>query len=258
LGDAVTQVFLKDLTVIIACKDRIDNLRYCISSIAQGNGIPNVCIVDFGSLTKIEFNNKPWVKVLRVNARTSVFHKARALNIGIKHVKTKYICITDADQIFSRNFFTIINKLLNKNPNYFLQCLTYGLLRFPKDITPENIMENYSFLIERARKDRPQKTLYGDGCCHAMTLKYALRFGGYEEAFVGWGYEDSDMAWRARINKKKILFIHSLASMLHLPHETTSVYYSKDIKIKNRSLYMSRRSRKIRVANENKAWGNLV
>ena len=246
-----------DLTVIIACKNRHDNLKYCISSISGCPNWPHVYVVDFGSDPPIKIIEYNWVRVITVTRNTGVFHKARALNIAIKKAKTRYICITDADQIFAPNFFDVVYNTLVSVPNSFVMCKTYGLWKDPIDygVTPETVVEKYPVLLEAAENT---KELYGDGCCHATSTNWFVGTGGYEEQFIGWGCEDSDVAWRAHVTKLKLKNINGKTSMVHLPHPHNTAkaqYHSDDVKRRNKHLYWQRRKNGVARANTGKQWG---
>jgi len=247
---------LLDLTVIIACKNRKENLDYCLRSISGGSILPKVYIVDFGNKTPIKTPYK-WVKVIRVTNNTEKFHKARAVNIGLKQVKTKYACVTDADQIFSKNFFSTVVRALEENSKRFIMCKTYALQGIPKTVQPESVFEKYGVLLKLAKKTRDA---YGDGCCHATLASWFRRTGGYEESFLGWGYEDSDMAWRARKLGLTLYSINRHVSMIHLPHPIeTQVggYRHKHVERTNKVRYAKRRQRGILVGNVGRKWGIL-
>lgn len=239
-----------NLSVVISVKNRPRNLAWCIESIRCNTQIPKIIVVDFGSDVPVCIND---AKVIRVDRNTKVFHKARAVNIGLKAVKTPYVCVTDSDQIFQSNFFELANDAVNTIKNVFITCGTYRL--FEKDIkgmTPANLKKDYMLLRSRARKNGG---MYGDGCFHAAATSWFLTTGGYDEQIIGWGFEDSDMTWRAGALGKRFRRLYHHTSTLHLPHPRKGSYY--ETAQNNQRYYVSKASMRITYANRDRKWGML-
>jgi len=250
---------VRDITVVIACKNRDENLSLCLSSIIQAEPRPNgVYVVDFGSSVSLKAKYKryfPYVVVIPVHNRTGTFHKARAVNIGLTKVKTKYVCFTDTDQVFGPNTFGVISSMCSLYPNPFMYSSTYFIKSaIPEGVTPENVSVKYPELLELAKLE---STPYGDGCLHVVKTKYAKAIGGYEEQFLGWGPEDSDFRRMAKANKLKFVDITKRVTMIHLPHAKSGQYYSKELYEKNLLLYKNRRKAHAARANSGIAWGSV-
>lgn len=248
---------LDNLTTIITCKNRTRNLSYCLGSISTCIHRPQVIVVDFGSdkpVTEIT-RSYPWVRMIRVMNDTRIFHKSRAINIGIKNTRTKFLCITDVDQVFQANFFYAVKSVLEKDNSSFVMCPTFFLKQLPKNITPLNIRENYKKLLTLAKKSGVAP--HGDGCCNGLLTSVALSIGGYDENYIGYGAEDSDFALRSIMFGNKKVWLHKLTTMVHLPHEKKGDYYKKDVFMKNKNLFFSKVKSRDIVANKNKPWGML-
>lgn len=248
---------LPNLTAIIACKDRLRNLRFCLASLNNCKPKPKVIVVDFGSKKEIKANVPAydWLKVIRVKRKTKLFHKARALNIGIKSVKTKFLCITDADQIFQANFFGEIATRLNKNEKLYIMCKTYFLKSIPKHINEKNIGLQYSKVLQLAKRDTPK--IRGEGCCQATTTAWFTRMGGYEEKYIGFSGEDSDVNIRAIKSGLTRIFINKHTTLIHLPHMKEGEYYSGKYRVANRNLYKKRAKAPLVKANVGRSWGQM-
>lgn len=246
-----------DTTVIIAVKDRHRNIRYCLASISLCTPRPKeVIVVDFGSkfpVNKIA-RSLNFVRVVRVNRNTKKFHKARALNIGIKHAKTKFVCITDADQIFRKNFFGVVNSTLTKNPNSFVKCITYFLNNedlLPSD--PRNIMSAYPKILRYAKKHGRKP--FGEGNCQGMLLDWVMSVRGHDERYIGWGYEDSNMTLRATRAGLRTTWVSQKTGMVHLPHPRDPEYFH--MPSIQKSLSMFKNEPQPMVANQDIEWGQL-
>jgi cellulose synthase/poly-beta-1,6-N-acetylglucosamine synthase-like glycosyltransferase len=254
------KTFIDDLTVILTVKDRTNNIPWCLESIAANTHIPRVILVDFGSTIPVNCSKWSFVKVIRVTKNTDMFHKSRALNIGIRACVTKYCVTSDIDEVFAPNFFDEVSKRLRSAPNLYLKCHTYQIKRNQiVDVTfkPEEIESNYSKLLNIAKQ---QSTLYGDGCLHATNTEWLLKHKGFCEDFVGWGPEDSDLTWRAQHTNMKLVGINQWTSMVHMPHEVDVEphgYHAKDTQSRNFEKLNARRANKIMQGNNSNTWGEL-
>lgn len=245
-----------DLTVLIACKNRTKNLKYCLASINACVGSLRTVVVDFGGAYNLaESISYPWLEIIRVTRNTDVFHKARALNIGIKRIKTKYMCITDADQVFAKNFFVVVNKVLTKRSRSFVMCKTYFLRTIPDKITPDNVHKHYNLLLRLAKNSGLKP--HGDGCCNGLETAWAKAVRGYDETYVGYGGEDSDFALRAKLAGLSKINIERQVSMVHLPHDKSGKYYNKEVFKRNKQRYKNKEKTKTIVANSTSNWGKL-
>ncbi|MFA5132712.1 MAG: glycosyltransferase family 2 protein [Candidatus Paceibacterota bacterium] len=241
-----------DLTALIAVKDREFNINYCLSSIDKCNPKPKCILVDFGSKIPLSGRfNYDWLQVIRVTRNTSLFHKARALNIGLKKTTTKYVCATDADQVFNPSFFGVVHDLLMKNPKAFVMCYTYFLYKAP-NFKPHEL--NYHALLKQVRASKSK--LSGDGCCNGINKDFLMSVHGWDERYIGYGAEDSDMNLRARLRGYNIVWAHKYTNMIHLPHSRSTPYHSASYLSANRKMYYTRRRIKDVVVNP-RNWGEI-
>jgi glycosyltransferase involved in cell wall biosynthesis len=248
-----------DITAIITCKNRDINISYCLASIHVSLPRPATILVDFGSNVSLEYyqDQYSWLKVIRVTRNTDVFHKSRAINIGIRSVKTKYLCISDADEVFQQNFFGCVEDALEENYRSFVMCHTYVSAKHP-DFSADQLARDpnlYNKLMELAKSSKVKP--YGEGCCNGVATQIILNMGGYDERYIGYAREDSDMWARAKMNKMTEVWVHSRTSMIHLPHPKQGKYYSKESVARNDKVYQETRKNRLLVANKGKNWGCL-
>jgi predicted glycosyltransferase involved in capsule biosynthesis len=243
-----------DITVIISCKDREQNLRYSLASIAGCSPHPTkILLVDFGSqppLVVPDYNNL--VEVIRVDKATNLFHKARALNIGLKRVQTKYVCMTDADVLFQSNFFDVVKTKLEKR-NTLVMCKSDHVLQLPAWITVENVVEKYCELLTFARTT--WKIKVGEGCCQALLTDQLKNVGGYDEKYIGWGYEDTDLIRRLTVLNYPTEYIHDVTSQIHLPHSRGGEYYANVHSSNNKKMLQTKDYKNNVIANIGVNWG---
>jgi GT2 family glycosyltransferase len=244
-----------DITIVIAQKNRGKNIKLCLDSIRGTSPRPPVIVVDFGSNPKVEYPNEDWLQVINVTRNTELFHKARALNIGILASKTKYICVTDADQIFQKNFFGAVYDLLSTRKSSFIVCNTHFIKTYPKGFVLSDVVAQYDQLLQIAKNSGLR--IHGDGCCQAVSRKWLLSVNGYDETYIGYGGEDSDLRLRAKIMGMSIITAFNRTSMIHLPHEKSGVYYSAATFAKNKAYYFEKTRTKQTIANAATKWGQL-
>lgn len=244
-----------DLTAVIAQKNRSRNIKLCLDSIRGTTPRPAVIVVDFGSSPAVEYPKEPWLSVIKVTRDTGTFHKARALNIGIKASSTRYICVTDADQIFQSNYFGAVYSLLTAKKSSFIVCNTHFIKDYPPGFVLTDVVVQYPELLTIAKASGLR--IRGDGCCQAVSRKWLMRVNGYDETYIGYGAEDSDLRLRAKFMGLHIASAFHSTSMIHLPHEKSGAYYSAANLSRNKQYYqMKTRTRQV-VANQDKKWGEL-
>lgn len=244
-----------NLTAVIAQKNRSKNIKMCLDSLRGAVPRPKVIVVDFGSSPAVAYPNDPWLKVIHVTRATDTFHKARALNIGIKASDTRYICITDADQIFQSNYFGAVYSLLTAKKASFIVCNTHFIKNYPPGFVLTDVVAQYAELL-RIAKDSGLR-IRGDGCCQAVSKKWLMMVNGYDETYIGYGAEDSDLRLRAKLAGFNFASAFGSTSMIHLPHEKSGVYYSAANLRRNRLYYRMKTLTKQIVANQDKPWGEL-
>lgn len=244
-----------DLTLLLTCKDREYNLKYCLKSIQAVSNKPKVILVDFGSLKPLTVYKDmyDWLTIIRVNKNTKLFHKSRALNIALRYVKTKYVCASDVDQIFNPNFFDILYSTLSTQKKAFIMCKTYFIHRIKDAVLNES---SYSDLLTIAKKQT--RELYGDGCCNGVETEWLRKVQGWDEQYLGYGAEDSDLALRAALSGFKIIWIDNRTNMIHLPHRKQGSYYSVSFINRNKKIFLNKRkTRPSVIANIGFKWGQL-
>jgi|SRR5579863_6234903 len=169
------------ISVITTCKNRLQHLQATLPLLV---GMPDteVIVVDYGcdegsgAWAKAQYGAVTVVDV----ADDPVFNLARARNIGAKAASAAILCFVDAD--------------------------TFMLADISKWVL-ENFRPNGFYVIERARRD-----LDGFLLCRREDFE---RVGGYDEAFRGWGFEDTDLQERLEAVGLERRFIpHNLFSTI--------------------------------------------
>lgn len=251
-----------NLTAIIACKDRKQNLDYCLASIHMCNPQPFCIVVDYDSTIPLSYPQYPWLKIIRINNSNGLFHKSLALNIALHYVNTRFICCTDADQVFNPNFFGLVYNHLCKQKNIIVMCKTYLLKNLHK-VKPNDILTNngYNRLLVAAQKEHQKRI--GEGCCIGLSLDWITSVNGWDENYIGWGYEDTDLLFRAELAGLKRCYIDHKTNMIHLPHSRVGKYYNNTNGVRNKRRLIQKQASKIPknklIRADNKtAWGKFT
>ena len=147
------------ITCITTCKGRLHHLAKTLPAAIGAGGVEFI-VVDYGCPDAtgdwVE-ERYPQVKVVRVSDDPG-FSAARARNCGAAAARTQWLCFIDADVVVAPDFFARMAPELAAGQYYLSDSgdpNTWGCL-----------------LVERAA---------------------FLAAGGYDEAFGGWGGEDTDL-----------------------------------------------------------------
>lgn len=123
-------------------------------------------------------------------------------------------------------------------------------------INPTNIGKEYNRLFDIAKQQTRRP--FGDGCCHATSTSWMVSTRGYDERFVGWGYEDDDVSFRAHLLGMSVSNIWEKTSMIHLSHSReseTGQYHSALFANHNKDYFREKKQHRISIGNTTEDWG---
>lgn len=185
------------ITLVCSCMNRTKALTVSYSSWLEREEITNILIVDWSSTTAIEdelnFIHKN-TSIIRVEGETQ-FSLGRAYNTALEHVTTDQVLKMDVDYCMStyNNYFEY-NKLL---PGEFITG----------DHRIGTLRDENGFIR------------YLNGMIHAWTDD-VIKVRGYNEQFVGYGFDDEDLYDRlTETGRKRRYMTNKPVCMFHLPHE---------------------------------------
>lgn len=209
------------ISALIPLRDRCgDRLENCLRSLRWQN-LPatevEIVLSDFGSRASSEKELRAAaadfdVRVVRTET-TELWNRSRALNIGIRKARGKYVLCTDADMIFAPNFLkTLIETQRSHDDRAFVVCRCRDL---PESL-PEQPwrLEDFPELLAEA----PYRKKLGTGACQMATRDFFHSLRGYDEGFKFWGMEDNDMRFRAIRSGLQLDWVHERTAMLHQWH----------------------------------------
>lgn len=153
-------------------------------------------------------------RIVRTPAAGS-WNRSRALNLGIRAARAEFLLCTDADMLFAENFVpAVLGAHRGSSHELMVHCQCHDL----SSEAPERAWASADFPALRAQASaRPTRAT---GACQSAGRAFFERVRGYDERYLGWGYEDLDMTSRARRAGLEIRWVSEETSMLHQWHPT--------------------------------------
>ncbi len=212
------------ISVVIPLRNRAGiRLQNCLASLRRQTDIDTsaveLVLSDFGSNPEHAADIKRVAEEFgAVTVRTEdqqIWNRSRALNRGIAATNAPITLCTDADMIFESNFLSVILSSIKAVGGLGMAvCRCRDL----PDLGPERRYDETDFSILKSKATiRPTG---GTGACQAAATAWFKKVGGYDEKYVHWGFEDTDMFYRAKKDGLVPCWIHDRTSMLHQYHPT--------------------------------------
>ena len=252
------------LSAIIPVRNRSGiRLRNCLASL-RWQRLPaaelEVVLSDYGSdrahAASIDALAEEFSATVVRTGEFGEWNRSRALNLGIQGARAPYVFCTDADMIFAADFVPTILQVHDAHPGARDAQPRAGALvvchctNLPKDV-PEQEWGRDDFEALRARGK--VRTSPGTGACQSASRAFFFHARGYDEQFVFWGSEDTDMRDRARAYGLEMVWISDRTAMLHQWHPTSR--YSKLLQTRKNALryWMTRKQ----IVKNPERWGRL-
>lgn len=211
------------LSVIVCFKDwGLDRLEGVTRSILQ-SGLEDeieIIVADYGSTNPGGYRESLESLGARYFyfATNGIWSRSRALNLGIREAKGKYLVTTDADMVFLPSTFPRLIQILEDSPRtgFVLQCRD-----LPEGIEHSDILDETPDweLIESKSRLRPR---WGMGGLIAFERDAYVQLRGLDERFEIYGGEDLDLAKRlVRAGYKRVWINDPLIRMYHVWHPSS-------------------------------------
>jgi len=200
-----------DISVIIATKNRANQLEVCLKRILNSVEMPlEIIVVDQSTNSEtrklILDENIKLIKYFHLNSKG----KSKSLNYAISRAKGTILAFTDDDCLVDKNWIKNINKTFNKHKNISLCCgktLPYQSKQHEKEFCPCTFKKNPDkFGI--TEKPGPHWKNVGFGNNMAIETKVLKKIGLFKEwlgpGSIGSNAEDAEIINRSLINNYKI------------------------------------------------------
>lgn len=183
-----------------------------------------VIMVDNGSTNNspdFVAQNFPWVEIIKLKKN---YGFSKAVNIGIKAARGKYIFVTNDDVKLEKNCLKNIVDFMESDPAVgIVGCKVYGL-KNPAKISCSAIKHNFFTGRFHLKKNvnKIQETDWVAGAGIAFPKKVWQKLGGYDEGFF-FSSEETDFCLRAKYQGFKIIYLpkavfwHGGSTTIHRP-----------------------------------------
>lgn len=170
---------------------------------------------------------------------TGVFHKTKALNLGLALSQGQFVAPLDVDLIPLGETLKQQLQMAQSAPQFLVagyRVMANSRLIDVKDIPA--IREQTSIAPEDMPTALWQQLIHQErfGVVPFFNQSRLIEIGGWDEAFVGWGGEDQDIIERYLQDGRYLCRSPELV-YLHLPHEPNSQWTRKSLVEQNRKLY---------------------
>lgn len=239
-------------SLIMSTYNRVDALELTLMSALQQSTLPNeILVADDGSREETRALIEKYKKVspvplVHVWHPDEGFQLAKIRNKAVAQSKYEYVVSIDADQVLHKSF--IADHLAVARRGVFLQGhrvllskeLTEKALKaqqlnfsvFEKGLTNHKNALHVPFLRDLLSK--PHRRLKGVRGCNMSFWKEDLKkVNAFNEAFVGWGREDSELVLRLfNSNIERVdLYFSAIAYHLHHPENSKNNLSANDLEL---------------------------
>ena len=224
---------LNELTIIIPVKidsdDRLSNLDIVVNYL-QSNVTSNIIVCEQDIEPKLE--GRYTCKYMYIKMGNN-FNKSKSINTAAKVTKTPVLAVYDTDAIVTVGQLVKATKvILDKHAHvvypydgkfYDVPKKYHNILKETGDLNAVNLDECKLFNNNSV------------GGAVLFDTDVFLRYGGANEKFEGWGYEDNELY--VRFQKVGCLIGRTTRPLLHLTHERVKpVFYDRNLEEKNRQV----------------------
>lgn len=139
----------------------------------------------------LAFGNSP---VKLINLRHSIYHRAKACNIGVQAAKHPVVFLLDSDRVLPRDYFyRTLNELEPKELRFAGKLYQIQQLTTDSQILRGKFLSKPDFKSETVQFHK-KNAFSGNTAFHRDDY---LAFGGMDEDYIGYGYQDNDACMRA-------------------------------------------------------------
>jgi GT2 family glycosyltransferase/glycosyltransferase involved in cell wall biosynthesis len=221
------------VTIIIPTYNRAENLQHCLDSLAlQDHPAFEVLICDDGSTDGtrdlvIAYGDRLNLQYLW--QPHDGFRAGAARNMGLKQARGTFTILLDSDLIVPTTFVSAHVAALEAEPAIGVNSYVYRtsgpvdvsgvayeeLGEALKDVLIADHRDRYNLFD---RPDAVEEAYFLDSNAISFRTKDLIALQGFDEAFVGWGHEDTDLGYRMGARGFKLRLLKDGAVAYHLFH----------------------------------------
>lgn len=230
------------MTIIVKTYNNPDALDAIIAALAQGTRLPDECVVaDDGSGAPTRKLIEHWqkkapFKLVHCWHEDCGFRAAKISNKAVAQSTSDYLVFLDGDCIPEHHFvadhyaLAQERRLVQGRRSYIRQNVVRKYLKRELSLLQLTCLGHVGGWWKAVRLPLPivltNNKLTGTFACNlGMWKKDFLTVNGYDEAYEGWGIEDSDLVYRLYLLGLKRKFVYCQAIVYHLDHEQRSRDY---------------------------------
>lgn len=170
------------------------------------------------------------------------FKKSESFNGGASFTEKKILCFWDVDVLISPGYIKIAYaRILN---NYEDHVYPFNGTFIDVQKSKFHLLENWDFAFENFERNWSSDVenyhfASGEspGGCTMISREAFERMGGYDERFIGWGFEDTDFLYRSRKVNRVGRVMMDDAICWHMHHDQAirleNPHYQRNLQIFN-------------------------
>lgn len=232
------------ISIITSIYNQLDNLKLILIALEKQTfkDFEFIIVEDDQNPEVSDFINKVKNKysypIIHIPTPRTFFKRNHIFNKGLRISKGEYIVFLDGDCLPHRKWLEAYSRYLTPTTvclgrRYNLneentERLRNGNLSFIQILLTGRRVENAVYFPWKICKKHTNRPIAG--CNWGVSKQALIDINGLDEDYQGWGYDDKDVDWRLRMNKKyKFISLKNQAIVYHLYHVENS---NEDKKIK--------------------------
>lgn len=200
---------LTDCSIIIPiemdCKERLEHLHYQFVYFPRFFNNYELIVVEYGNERKIKSQDCLGIQYIFIKGEEP-FSLSKLSNLGVSLVKNQFFYKCDTDVMIDPKALFLALETLKKHSDQAFVLPYNGVSFTISDPLRQQLMESFAFnrlpLVKPEEAQQFQfpclslKNKNSKGLIHLFNTALFKSVGGYNEEFVGWGFEDDEVVDR--------------------------------------------------------------